>query len=165
MTGYGGLRSREGRVQTGGWLLSPECSLGTWSGSSSLAPPPPQGRCVTIVPIFCTRKSRPRDVGELFTESLSLESRELAFESVSPEDCVPRLRPTPPAKEAVHGREQQPAAGSDLPRSERAGSRDPGQTQAASCMDLCRWVCWEHLAAFTEAARREPGHILLTLAS
>lgn len=95
MTGHGGLRSREGRVQTGGWLLSPECSLGTWSGSSSLAPPPPQGRCVTIVPIFCTRKSRPRDVGELFTESLSLESRELAFKSVSPEACVPRLRPTP----------------------------------------------------------------------
>lgn len=77
-----GPKSEEARVQNGGWLLSPKHSVGTWNGSSHLAPPPQRCRHMTVVPISYIRRSRPRKVGEL-AESLSLASQEPTLSCLS----------------------------------------------------------------------------------
>lgn len=84
--------------------MFPECSVGTWNGSSHLVPTP-QGRYVTTVLIFHTRKSGFRKVGDL-AESLSLESQELTFGylSVLKPACPPSpwlQPPLPPSWETV----------------------------------------------------------------
>lgn len=71
----GARGQREGCLQEAG-----TCSLSAQKvfGMGLIWFPPPQGRCVTVVPIFHTGKSGSRKFGEL-AESISLESQELTF--------------------------------------------------------------------------------------
>lgn len=125
-----------------------------WVVGSHVAPPPQQGRSVTIVPISHIRGSRPSSVGEP-AETLSLERS-------CTEVCV--LKPMcPPAPGCALRALPQPgglwvrtvAEHSVTPARVGACSfRDPGQTQAVSHADPRRRLTGKHVAVLTRGAAR-----------